>query len=69
MKTFVDNLKNIREQLGLTQKEFAEKLGFNFRSVSNWETGKCYPSLVTIQKIHKLFKVDYEDLFDFSEEE
>lgn len=67
MKTFAENLKTIREQLNLTQREFAEKLGFNFRSANNWEQGVCYPSLITIKKIHSIFNVDYEDLFDFDE--
>lgn len=32
-------LKAIREQTALTQKEFAEKIGSSARAIQNWEAG------------------------------
>lgn len=37
-------LKNIREYLGLSQADFAEKLGVNFASVNRWENGRATPT-------------------------
>lgn len=37
------NIKAIREQLMLTQIEFAELIGVTFQTISNWETGKSKP--------------------------
>ncbi|MCI7002785.1 MAG: helix-turn-helix domain-containing protein [Clostridia bacterium] len=64
-----ENLKKIRNELGLSQKEFAKVLGYNYRSISNWETGVRLPSIFVFQRIRKRFKIDLEDLFDFDEEE
>ena len=33
MKTFGDNLKNIRNELGLTQKQFGDKIGVIFKKL------------------------------------
>lgn len=46
-------LRKIREELHLSQKEFAKVLGYNFRTVSNWELGKRVPSIFIYQKINK----------------
>ena len=35
---------NLREKLGLTQVEFAERLGVSHVAVHYWETGKRSPS-------------------------
>jgi DNA-binding transcriptional regulator YiaG len=35
-----DEIKDIRQKLGLTQLEMAEKLGCRRASVSDWETGR-----------------------------
>ena len=37
------NIKAIREQLMLTQIEFAKLIGVTYQSISNWETGKSKP--------------------------
>ena len=36
----------IREKMGMTQEEFAHKIGVGARAVSLWETGK-------VKKIHR----------------
>ena len=38
--TLAQNIKTFRKQNGLTQEEFAEKLGVTFQAVSKWETAK-----------------------------
>lgn len=37
------NIKSIRAKLGLTQKQFAEKLGVTTNTVQNWEYGGTIP--------------------------
>lgn len=37
-------VKDIRSKLGLTQVEFAKKLGVDTKTVQNWESGKRIPS-------------------------
>lgn len=34
-----------RKELGLTQKQLAEKLGMSDKSVSKWERGICLPDV------------------------
>lgn len=38
-----EELKELRNSKGLTQTEFAEKLGINIRTVQNWEGGTNIP--------------------------
>jgi len=41
-------IKKLRKALGLTQKEFACKLGVNISTLSRWETGKFKPHHVFV---------------------
>lgn len=66
---FYENIKRIREELNLTQKEFGEKLGYNYRTISNWELGLRVPSIFVLKKINKIFNVTYDEIFDFNNEE
>ena len=63
-KTIAVNLKNIRQQNNLTQKEFGEKLGFSARTISDWENCNTEPDLITIKKIVKYFDITYEEIFE-----
>lgn len=66
MKTIGENLRTIRIELGLTQKEFAEKLGYGCQNISNWEKNRNVPTAHTIKKIHDIFGVEYEDIYDYN---
>jgi DNA-binding transcriptional regulator YiaG len=37
-------IKEVREQLGLSQEELAHALGVSFASINRWENGKAAPS-------------------------
>lgn len=37
------NIKGLREDLGLSQTEFAAKYGFNTRTLQEWEQGRSEP--------------------------
>lgn len=58
-----ENIKYLREQDGLTQREFAEIVGDNTQSaVGNWEAGRREPELKMIIKIAEFFQVSLDDL-------
>lgn len=40
-----ENIKQMRLERLMTQREFAEWLGVSYRTVQNWEQGVCVPSL------------------------
>lgn len=48
------HMREIRLEMGLTQEQFAAKLGVSFPSVNRWENKKTKPSPLAIQKLQKL---------------
>lgn len=68
MKKFGENLKEIRLELGLTQKEFGNRVGFDARTICNWEKSRNTPTIYVVKKISKEFNISLDDLFDFDEE-
>ena len=42
-KNFTELVKNVRNQLGLSQEELAQALGVSFSTVNRWENGKTTP--------------------------
>lgn len=67
---FSSRLKELRLESGLTQKQFADKIGLDAHNVGDWEREKCEPSIFWLNKIADSFNVsvDYlvgrEDDFD-----
>ena len=51
-----DELKAAREKLGLTQPEFAKKLGVPHRSVQDWLYGRRIPKPLTQEGIRSRLK-------------
>ena len=62
MNTFGENLKKERRVAGMSQKEFAEKLGTTQQRVSEWECGKVEPTLYNILAIIRILDISFEDL-------
>lgn len=56
-KEIPKNIRKIRLELGLTQEQFAAKLGVSFPTVNRWENQKSKPSPLALQKLEKLFLV------------
>lgn len=52
--------KELRKALGLTQEEFAEKIGLSRSYINLIEMGKKNPADRTIRDICRTFKVDYD---------
>ncbi len=55
-------LRDARNTAGLTQESAAESLGVSRQSVSNWETGKTYPDIVSVIKMSGLYSVSLDFL-------
>lgn len=47
----MNELKAIREQLGLTQSQFAIKLGVPLRTYKRWESGQMPKNIANLLKI------------------
>ncbi len=60
------NLSNkiieLRSKNKLTQEELAEKLNVSRQTVSNWETGKCYPDIETLIIMSNKFNISLDEL-------
>ena len=50
------DIKQIREELLLTQEEFAKKLGVSFETVNRWENGRHEPTMKAKRKIKRLYE-------------
>ena len=64
MKTFGQNLKEIRNSKGISQKELAERLKTTQQRVSEWECGKIEPTLLNIVKILRELGITFEELIE-----
>lgn len=62
MRTFGENLKNLRRLNKLNQREFAIKMNTTQQRVSEWECNKVEPSLYNIIKIIKVLDTTFEEL-------
>ncbi len=49
-------VRELRKALGLTQEQFAAKVGVSFSTVNRWENGKGKPSPLAMKQIKKLKK-------------
>ena len=61
-------IKELREELGLTQKELAAKIGNVQRNISNWENGSSEPDCETLVRLADVFGVTMDELFGRNEE-
>lgn len=64
-----ERIKNLRQQLGLTQAELADKVGFTSQTVSNWESGSREPDIEALVKLSSLFNVSLDFLLSGKKEE
>lgn len=57
-----NNIKSLRMQNGLTQKELADKLHITSQAVSRWEKGEVEPSVSTIGQMAEIFGVTTDEI-------
>lgn len=63
-----NQIEERRKALGLTQKDFADRLGVSRQTIISLERGKYNPTLILAHKIAVLFECTIEDIFLFDEE-
>ena len=58
-------IKQLRKQAGLTQEKLAELIGIETGSLSGIESGRNFPSMITIEKISQILGIEMKMLFEF----
>lgn len=58
------NIKTLREQKELTQKEVAAKLGLGYTNYNKIETGVREPSVKELQKLAKLYRLTVDGVIN-----
>ncbi len=61
-------LKEARLQAGLTQENVAEKIQVTRQTISNWETEKSFPDIVSVIKLSTLYNISLDKLLKGDEE-
>ncbi len=52
-----EEIKTLRLKLGLTQEDFAHRLGVTLCTVNRWENNKSFPSRLAIKQLEKIDEV------------
>ena len=58
-----NNIKKLRNELKISQKDLAESLNVSRQTINAIETGKFDPSLTLTIKITRFFNKDLEQIF------
>ena len=64
---FPDNLRNLRLQRSMTQRDVADGLGTSQSAIAMWENGTREPDFKTIKRIATFFGVPMSSLLPSSE--
>ncbi len=59
-------IKELRKTRDLTQEQLAELINIETGSLSAIESGRHFPSLVTIEKMSKVLNYDIRKFFDYN---
>jgi putative transcriptional regulator len=57
---YLISVKELREQTGLSQSEFAAKYDLNLRSLQNWEQGVSMPPRYVVTLLSRVVGLDYK---------
>ncbi|MBQ8293631.1 MAG: helix-turn-helix transcriptional regulator [Bacilli bacterium] len=60
--SFGESLKTLREKKKLTQKDLARFLNISRQSISKWEQGISYPSILYLIPLTEVLDCTLEDL-------
>ena len=63
----ITNLKSIRESIGMTQQELADRIGIRRETILHLENNRYNPSLEMALKIAQVFNLQVEELFQLKE--
>lgn len=57
-------LKQKREELNLTQRQVAERVGIHYQTYQLYENGRKFPSVIRAIMIAKVLKTTVEELYE-----
>lgn len=57
-----DNLRQLRQEKGMTQSQAAEELGVTRQTVSSYESGRTRPDFDTLMRLAEIYGVSFEDV-------
>src|SRR5690554_4438025 len=63
------NLRYLRNRLGISQEEVAEKIGVSRQSVAKWENGESLPDILKCDLLASLFNVYLNELVRYDPKE
>ena len=63
-RLFCENLKSVRKEKGLSQKQVALKLGVVESCYANWEQGRTEPSISMLRKLCEIFVINVDELIN-----
>lgn len=58
-------IKELRKQKGYTQEQVAEMIELEQNTISVIESGRNFPTLVTLEKIASVLQVELSDFFNY----
>lgn len=67
-RTLGEYIAQRRRALGMTQRQFAEKLYVTDSAVSKWERGLSYPDITLLHDICRVLEVSEHELLTASED-
>ena len=59
---FAENLRSLRRNMNMTQKQLAGILAVDQRTISAWERGVCEPSFALLAKLCELFDETFDGI-------
>ena len=65
LNLFGKRIKELRKNKKLTQEQLAEMVGLDPKQICRIETGTCFTTFETLQKICCIFDIEIFDLFYF----
>ena len=60
-----NRIEKIRKEKGITQEDFAKRMGVSRQTISSLETGKYNPSIMLAYNIANYFGMTIEEVFIF----
>ena len=63
---FCKQLKELRAEKELSQKELAKRLGVAVSTYANWEQGRRAPSIYDVFNLLRVLEIEANELFDIT---
>lgn len=65
--TYVERIKQLRQEDGISQNELAKKIGCSQSAITLWEMGARVPNAIAIIKLAEYFQVSTDYLLGVSD--